>query len=386
MSTHQSASTDVLAFVGGKDENIDDRNSAFPDTNPFLKGTPGHLPIDDTMFYGDGTGTLPENLADAKSLEKHVDGLNGTYRKYRFKNSIWIDYDTTTDNKIKNDTIRVTVNSQKPKDTVAVADSTTGSTNSFKAPLNLFLPDNPEPPSYTILASDWKEKSEKFAIAFDSQKRRAATYGRHVKAEKGVFQSPGGGSIQGVRAATIWGSSNPYTRDLVGSIEFPNSFMDWAFPDNPIIYSWMELTLLADGTTYVRIPDASVFPKHVGYLRPSQSNQNTKRDTSGLEYILDKNANPTGDTYAVAIREDTNHVWKRFKQENNQGLVVPYKGSNSHYHANYKNVDSSLYDHPVMAYGETSDGRELNRKEVLNKLPQEPLFPMEEIDFTLIPL
>lgn len=166
--SYKSASADVLTFVGGKDENIDDRNSVFPDEAPnvlfFID-----LPLDDTMFYGDGISELPEHLVDAVSGEKHVDGLNGGFRHFRFKNSLQIGYDTTADDKIKNDTIEITVNSRKQRDAVVVTDKTTGDTHT--APLNFFLP-NPEPPSYTILADDWKSKSDIFNSLFDSQKKR----------------------------------------------------------------------------------------------------------------------------------------------------------------------------------------------------------------------
>lgn len=317
--SYKSASADVLTFVGGKDENIDDRNSVFPDEAPnvlfFID-----LPLDDTMFYGDGISELPEHLVDAVSGEKHVDGLNGGFRHFRFKNSLQIGYDTTADDKIKNDTIEITVNSRKQRDAVVVTDKTTGDTHT--APLNFFLP-NPEPPSYTILADDWKSKSDIFNSLFDSQKKRAATKRRYTTAVKDEFPTPNGTGedayLEGIRAATIWGSSNPYTKAITDNTE--NAILDGFAPDNPIIYNWIELTLLVDGTTYVRIPDASVFPKHVGYLStPQTDGTSTKRTTSGLEYILDETADPAEDRYAVAIREDSNHVWEQFKQESQRSI------------------------------------------------------------------
>lgn len=373
-SSTKSASTAVLVFVGGKDENVDDRNSVFPDDSPPVLGI--DLPIDDTMFYGDGIGELPETLTEAVALEKSVDGLDGTYNKFRFKNSVQIYYDTTEEGGIKNDTVRITVNSQKDGDTVDVADNTSESIgSSFTSPQDLFLPNSPEQPSYTILADDWKNKSDAFSLLFDSQKKRAATYPRHVKAEKGEFQSPNSGLVEGIRVATIWGTANPYTKKMTDPSEIP--ILDGEVPDNPIIYNWIELTLLADGTTYVRVPDASVFPKHVGYLRSPLSNgRSTKRTTSGLRYILDESVTTADDTYDAAIREDSNNVWDRFKQENEQSRVVPYKSVNSIYRWSYDAVDSPLYDHPVMAYGEADDGSKLGREEVLDKLPDDPLFPM----------
>ncbi|RRJ34013.1 hypothetical protein [Halocatena pleomorpha] len=372
-SSVKSASAAVLVFVGGKDENVDDRNSVFPDTSPPVLGM--ELPIDDTMFYGDGIGELPETLTEAVAAEKNVDGLDGTYNKFRFKNSVQIYYDTTEEGEIKNGTVRITVNSQKDGDTVEVADNTSESIrSSFTSPQDLFLPNSPEQPSYTILADDWKD-SDIFDLLFGSQKKRAAPYPRHMDAEKDKFQSPNSGLVEGIRVATIWGSANPYTKKMTNPSEIP--FLDGEVPDNPIIYNWIELTLLTDGTTYVRVPDASVFPKHVGYLRSPLSNgRSTKRTTSGLRYILDETVTTADDTYDAAIREDSNNVWDRFKQETEQSYVVPYKSINSIYRWSYDSVDSPLYDHPVMAYGEADDGSELGREEVLDKLPDNPLFPM----------
>lgn len=269
------------------------------------------------------------------------------------------------------------MNSQTDGDTVEVTDNTSESgTSSFTAPQDLFLPDNPEQPSYTILADDWKGKSRIFQLIFGSRKKRGAPRPRHVKAEKGEFQTPTNDSVEGIRAATIWGSENPYTKKMTDPTEIVPP-IDNEVPDNPIIYSWIELTLLADGTTYVRIPDASVFPKQVSYLRgPLSDGRSTKRTTSGLQYILDETVTTADDTYDVAIREDSNNVWERFKHETEQGQVVPYKGMNTLYNWSYSTVDSPLYDHPVMAYGEADDGSELGREEILDKLPEFPLFPM----------
>lgn len=228
-----------------------------------------------------------------------------------------------------------------------------------------------------------ERQSDVFNLLFDSQKMHAHTYPRHVKAEKGVFQTPEGGSVEGIRAATIWGASNPYTHNMINAT--PSLTLRLLVPDNPIIYNWIELTLLADGTTYVRIPDASVFPKHVGYLRSPVSNGvNTKRTTNGLKYILDKTVTTSDDTYSAAIREDSNNVWNQFKKEAEQSIVVPYTSSHSTYRSAYDSVNSPLYDHPVMAYGEANDGRELGRREVLNNLPEDPLFPMPTSDIPII--
>lgn len=374
-SSVQTASTSVLSFVGGKDENQDDRNSVFPDDSEPQLGI--DLPADDTLFYGDATASLPETLVEAASKTKTVDGLDGSFNKFRFKNTIQVRYDTTTDGKVKNDSVVITVNSQKDGDTVEITDNTSSSITSFSATQNLILPDDPDQPSYTILADDWKDKIPWYVepYPFDKRKRRGKTYPRYVKAEKDVFQAPDGSSVEGIRAATIWGGSNPYTAILTGPSNIP--LIDGRVQDNPIIYHWIELTLLTDGTTYIRLPDASVFPRHVGYLRgPLSDGESTKRTTSGLTYILDETVDTADDTYDVAIREKSNNVWSRFKKEFEQNYVVPYKTGNTLYYWSYDTVDLPLYDHPVMVYGEASDGTELSQDDVLNQLPEDPLFPM----------
>jgi len=143
-------------------------------------------------------------------------------------------------------------------------------------------------------------------------------------------------------------------------------------PDNPHVYSWIDIALLADGTRYVGIPDTSFFPRHALYV-------NGEKDrTNGFTVSSQSGPNEYGTEYF----EDKNEVWQRFKKEAKEGLVVPFRSPHNVYMNEYD--DGSEPDffpgHPVMTYGVDSDGDEIEPDVVEEKLgePNDP-FPTGQL-------
>lgn len=152
---------------------------------------------------------------------------------------------------------------------------------------------------------------------------------------------PDRGEIEAVTVSTLYGGENPYTRALVNATGFNEvPIAEELVQDNPRIYTWIELTVGADGTRVVRVPDTSVFPKHQGYVNkaedpPEQFHVNGRReDESGLEIIYEPDEQSDDDSWDVAVNESTNNVWDEFKSEV-EGGKTPYDSSHFFYLIGY---------------------------------------------------
>lgn len=161
----------------------------------------------------------------------------------------------------------------------------------------------------------------------------------------------------------------------------------------PKVYTWVEFTVLADGTTLLRIPDASVFPKHAAYIQSPQRHNISQHafhsppekgdlvGQSDLSVIFNINAVSSDDKYDVAVNEDTNNVFDRFEKEFNGTNAVPWQTTHLLYLYSYR--DSwGLIDHPMILGGIDPDGNELPEDEVRYILTEsvgswKPLSPFE---------
>jgi len=180
------------------------------------------------------------------------------------------------------------------------------------------------------------------------------------------------GEPLGIRVSTIWGAVNSYIQDLVNLIgeegESPGPI-----PDNPHVYTWVEIALLTDGTMFVRVPDASIFPRHVLYVN------NLKSDTNGFTVSEDA----SDDGYSARYNENTNNVWEAFRRETEGGIVVPYRTPHNCYVEEYDSADNfdNFPGHPVMVYGVNKNG-DVIPDEHVDDILGEPLdpFPTGELN------
>ena len=179
--------------------------------------------------------------------------------------------------------------------------------------------------------------------------------------------------------STLWGTANPYTRDIAN--------LTWILPgSNPIIYSWIDMVVLADGTYGVIVRDAPTFPFHSLYTGPAgEPGEQYERTDSGLEILFDTDV--TTDTeYKAAINEDNHKPWGQFFGAfDDDTTYVPYRTPKKRYMKNYNNDSTSrwigyqnelLVDHPLMVYGEDSDGAEMSDEAIESLLdPQLTPYP-----------
>lgn len=393
----KGATATTMAYVPGLTEDDDKQGypyyqCAFPD------GTEGTIPREfspDNTFVGDKIRDAPDSLREFLSDRKPAQGFEDwrTFRRYRFKNSLGVEFESYDD---------ATIDSSQP---VKIRFNGSGISSSFDDHLTVHHTDDPElefelwrfdrpankepvePPSDTIVEEHIMDESSDYlnhtiARNFDTRTMPAHVHDRYVAAEMRTFDVDGR-EVDGVRAATIWGTSNPFTRELANDL-----FADIGdlaplvdVPPNPVIYTWLEVTLLADGTRFVRVPDCSPFPKHAGYLADDVDDRSGSRFAdSGLEVTFDLDEDSSNSAYDVAIGEDYNNVWNRFVQEFAESRVVPYYNSHSSYLFNHPD-DWELLEQPVMVHGESADGDGIDRDTVLDLLArsgaERPLSPFE---------
>lgn len=372
-----SATGSTVAYVPGLSEEEDDGGDPLWAAFPNAKG--GRPPRDfstDGTFIGDHVRGTPDSLDFFKNEYKEVSGLDGTFRKYRFKNSIGVEFTTRSGGRIPSDqTVQIRVNGQLP-DSLNLNrqddDSPEFELDTFYGP--------PEQTSYTVIEDGIiNDLLHPIGRNFGTRTLRGRKHERWVAAEKREFLKDGD-AIDGIRVSTIWGASAEYAEQLAEDwvADIGDKVVD--VPTIPIIYSWVELSVLADGTKLLRIPDASPFPKHAAYLGDGITMRTGRLGgDSGLKILFDTDVISRDDTYSVAVNEDHNNVWDRFSEEFQEKRAIPYYTSHLMYLYNYRD-NWDLIDHPMIVYGETPDGNELSKDEVMTILEDsvsgwEPLSP-----------
>jgi len=370
-----SASATTIAYVPGLDEDEEGyQKSAFPNESRAFPGV--GLPFNPDDFYGDDVNSsrefpdeIPNNDLDA--IEKKTIQDLGEFRRYRFANKVEVTL------KLKDFTVPLELpelgspfQNSPPRRVPAVDTSDEAETRVE------FV----EQPTETVINEGRleviNENLENIPFIdfpqFDTRTKVSSTKQRYTNKE---FLENSRGDVVGIRVSTIWGASNKYTKEIIDTI--PGSGNGAGFSvtlqDNPIIYSWIEFVVLSNGTRYVRIPDHSVFPEHIGYL-------NGKR-VPALDYGGDlqvffsgPNSSNSGDGYTVGIDEDTNNVWETFKAETESGLVTPYRSMHNVYLSLYDSSNlAGFIPETNMLYGRDEDDTELPSSEVERVLPDEPL-------------
>lgn len=371
------ATATTISFIAGLSENPetggDVLNSTLVDTTGGM--FPREFPAD-SGFLGDGVVELPDDLETFLNDEKEVRGLDRTYKRFRLKNSVAIEFDSVPEGRTLPSNLggTVKVNTRLDEDEVIRVD---GNSVTGNFDIELFDADDPEPLPRTILHEGKIDDVESPFVNFDGRVKPAQSYTRYVKVTT-VELEKDGRPIEGVQVATLWGTSDPFTYELVN--EGGGDLADWALPlpNNPVVFSWLELTVLADGTKLVRVPDASIFPNHAGYLAESVSRTHgEKLATSGLEVITDPNETSSEDGYDVAIRDTQNNVWDAFKGNyEEEATSAPYHTPHLVYLRSYRQSydgptgtgNAGLVELPLMVYGKDPDGRSLSRPAVLDLL------------------
>jgi len=381
-----NASASVFSYVPGLSENENedgnDVYSAFPNQGPI----PG-LPIDeafigDKIDHRDGTH-LAETVEEALNKQKTVEDMDGEFNQFRTKNTLEISFDSDGEQSISDGAeIEVSVNSQLPEAPDGSYLDFNIDVDIVQSSVSLLDPTNPESPSTTLVEENVNDHTNLSIIDLtqweNDRTQTAYAWPRYLNGTVDTF-SYDGEEIEGVRVSTLWGTANPYTRDIAQATgPLPGS--------NPIIYSWIDMVVLADGTYGVIVRDAPTFPFHSLYTGPAEVPcEQYERADSGLEILYDTDA--TTDTeYKAAINEDNHKPWGQFFGAfDDNTTYVPYRTPKMRYMENYDNDSTGrvfgyqnelLVDHPMMVYGEDSDGAELSNDDVESLLdPQLTPYP-----------
>lgn len=391
------ATATVLSYVPGLDENDaapgadadQDFYSAFPNRGGGL--FPRRFPIDGG-FVGDQQQGPPGTVGAAID-GKTVQGLDEPHDAFRVKNSLAIEFETEPEGRRLDSDVAgsVRVNTQFSERNVVFRGGF-----DLEFDVQLFDPEDPEEPSKTIVEEGRLDDVEGFLKNFDRRVRPARTNTRYVGVDR-VELEKDGEPIEGVRAATVWGGSNPYSHDLQSGIVEAGADFVLPLQNNPVIYSWVELTVLADGTKLVRVPDATPFPKHAGYLAAGvDRTAGTLRADSKLEVEFDPAVTDSDDGYDVAINEEDNNVWNTFVDTYGESFlpedrpVSPYSVPAVFYLDSYREEYDSIrgagqngfVERPIMAFGRAPDGSELDRGEALALLDtaEGDWFPLSPFD------
>lgn len=383
MSPARSGSASVVSWVPGLSENENeggnDVYSAFPN-----EGSIPGLPIDEG-FLGDKARRIGDTLQETLDMRKTSEDLSGTYRQYRVKNTIEVTFTVTSNQSIDPDSpIEIKVNTRQPNREGVLL--TIGGAPKF-VPIKLLNPAAPEPLPETILEENVNEHVNASVIDssnFGDNNRTQTAHARQrfVTGQCDTFMFRGM-EMDGIRVSTLWGVENPYTRQISRN---PLVILG----SNPIIYSWIDMVVLANGAHAVRVQDVTQFPMHTLYTGPAgNAEEQYKRTDSGLEIKFDPSASTDGE-YAAAINEDHHKPWGQFAQSfDDNTTYVPYKTPKMRYLRNHNNDSTGrwfgfknelLVDHPIMTYGQTSSGKELTKAEVMGLLPS-PQSPYPELLF-----
>jgi len=375
-SEQVGASASVFSWVPGLSENDNegwnDLYSAFPDQGPI----PG-LPIDEA-FLGDKSRSLEETVEQTLEMQKEVQGLDGSYREFRMKNTVEISFSVDSNGEVDGtEPIELGFNYKTPENYESES-RLDGENPSFE--FTLLDSNNQEQLPTTILEENINE-GVNFSIydfwgwPFESENERVRTVFERPRYATATLDNYTfrGETLEGVRVANLWGTENPFAHEIAATTgPLPGA--------SPIIYNWIDLVVLTDGTYAVRVQDAPQFPMHTLYIgQPGDPSEQYRRTDSGLEILFDPSAS-TNNEYAAAINEDNHKPWGQFFGSfDDNTTYVPYKTPHSRYLENHNNDSTGrwfgyqnelLVDHPIMTYGRTGDGEELSTDEILEILPE----------------
>ncbi|ADB62464.1 hypothetical protein Htur_3602 [Haloterrigena turkmenica DSM 5511] len=335
----RAASATTVTLLPGHSENSseggDPLNSAMPDYDGRSL---------DAWFVADVVTDLPDDLETVREMRKHLPEYDEGLRQYRLANGIELSFTTPDGRSVVDSSVALETNADEAPSYVGV-EGESGEENIVR---DIIERDD----------LDWFDGKDKL---------RADVEDKRFESDA-VRESVDG--VAGVRAAVVFGGTDTYIEIMrekfyeLGPVEFlETTGMDVeAVPafivQPPTMYTFLELAVMADGTTLARAWDASPYPKHYLYVDERKRDETEFEEGSRLEggeWRRNENAN------------------ERFGQWTleEQDLRSPFS---PHTRAGYEqSVDGAAATGlaPVMSHGE--DGSELTASTVASALP--PLFP-----------
>ncbi|UPW01753.1 hypothetical protein M0R88_06530 [Halorussus gelatinilyticus] len=335
----RAASATTVTLLPGHSEDSanggDDLDSAMPDYGGKCL---------DAWFVADQVTDLPDDLREVEEMRKHLPEYDEGLRQYRLKNQIELSFSTDDGRTVVDSSVTLGTNANEKPPYVAV-EGQRGEQNLVR---EIIERDD----------LDWFGGKSKL---------RADVEGKRF--ESGAVREEVGG-VEGVRASVLLGGSDTYIEIMrekfyeLGPVEFlETTGMDVetvpAFVvQPPNMYTFLELAAMADGTTLVRVWDASRYPKHYLYADERKRDETDFEEgsrLSGGEWRQNENANERFGQWALE----------------EQDLRSPFSPRAKSGYEQYLDHATSFGPHPAMTHGE--GGEELTASEVSRVLP--PLFP-----------
>ncbi|MGQ3413037.1 hypothetical protein ACT4ML_12335 [Natrinema sp. LN54] len=335
----RAASATTVTLLPGHSENSseggDSLNSAMPDY--------GGKSLD-AWFVADAVTDLPDDLEAVREMRKHLPEYDEGLRQYRLANEIDLSFATPDGRTLVEPSVALETNADERPSYVAV-EGEPGEENVVR---DIIERDD----------LDWFDGKDKLPADVEDKRFESDAVRETVD------------GVDGVRAAVVFGGTDTYIEIMrekfyeLGPVEFlETTGMDVeAVPafivQPPTMYTFLELAVMADGTTLARTWDASPYPKHYLYVDERKRDETEFEEGSRLE----------GGEWRR--NENANERFGRWTMEE-QGLRSPFS---PHTRAGYeRSVDGADAAGlaPVMSHGE--DGDELTASAVRSALP--PLFP-----------
>ncbi|WP_137284117.1 hypothetical protein [Halorussus salinisoli] len=338
MVERSTSATTITLLPGGSEDSAnggDDLDSAMPDY--------GGKSLD-AWFVADQVTDLPDDLAEVEEMRKHLPEYDEGLRQYRLKNRIELSFSTRDGQSVVDSSVQFGTNADEKPPYVGV-EGQQGEENVVR---DIIERDD----------LDWFDGKSKLRADVEDKRFESEAVREEVD------------GVEGVRASVVLGGSDTYVEIMrekfyeLGPVEFlETTGMDVetvpAFVvQPPNMYTFLELAVMADGTTLARVWDASRYPKHYLYVEAD------KRDETEFE--------PGSRLSGGEWRENEN-VNERFGQWTleEQDLRSPFSPHTRSGYEQYLDHATSFGPHPTMTYGE--DGDELAASEVALRLA--PLFP-----------
>lgn len=322
------ASAAVLTYIPGTSENTgeggDEYDSAMPDVSDHV----------DNAFHADNRTSLESTLAEATELDKRLaEYPDRLFPHYRVRNGVSVSFSSPDGERIDG-AVTVSAGEESALSPVTLeGEAGEGGDNPYRANLD----------------------------SIHGGEEYKAPLAREHHVSHATFEVEG---VEGVRASTIYGGVDSYIAEYVDAIA--ESGLGWldATPAGapaayvldhllalPAFYSFLEVTLLADGTRVARVWDAGQYPRHALYL------------DGGL---LGESDFDLGEEWWK--NEQMNAFFARWGTESKLALH-PYKSPHLAYE---KLFGAGGGPHPVLLGGE--DGETLTVEDVVGATPT-PHFP-----------
>lgn len=344
----------------------------------------------DAWFIGDMREDLPNELSYAEDVKRRPVEYDGEeFQAYRMKNHIEIKFPSSDSETIDNwDEVEVKLTDEDPPYVLVEGE---GEQNGEDNPIRTLIN---SPPNEDWSWFEGREKARAIVTRFDS----VVESGENDEEFRWSPRSPavnlvrfeGITGIQGVRVSVIMGGDDTYITKL-NEIRFnkhQREFID-EFPDDtftnlgqipswiqtpPTMYTFLDLIVMADGTSVSRVWDSSPYPMHYLYHNGDRQANNGFDKGTGKKFEIGKVQNGEWIRNQDVNRERFAQWWKQIHFT----TVTPFK---PHVPRQYEldwdanaQLAGTPQAHPVMVG--MSDGETLDSQEVMNEF-ETPLFPWE---------